>query len=211
MFTIRWQSVALTMCVAALSLPMLLGQAGCDKKEPSPPSDAPPPPVASGDPPAPQDPQLAKAMEEIAQYRERVEQNPKDVEALVALGNANLMLRRYDHAKGWYEQALKVDPNRRDIRMDLAIALRYLQQPDEAIDQLNLVLAKEPKNAAALYNVGIILLEDKHDQPAAIAKWEALMKAHPDDPRVPQLRQMVEGLKHPTAAAPPPSSAPSGG
>jgi cytochrome c-type biogenesis protein CcmH/NrfG len=210
MFTIRWQFVGLTMFVAALSLPLLLGQAGCDKKASSPPSDAPPS-VASGDPPAPQDPQLAKAMAEIAQYRERVEQDPKDVEALVALGNANLMLRRHENAKGWYEEALKVDPNRLDTRMDLAIAYRYLQKPDEAIEQLKLVLAKEPKNAAALYNVGVILFEDKHDQPGAIAKWEALMKAHPDDPRVPQLRQMVEGLKHPTAAAPPTSSAPSGG
>lgn len=159
----------------------------------------------------PQDPQLAKAMEEIAQYRQRVDQNPKDVEALSALGNVNLTLGRPDHAKEWYERALKIDPNQQGTRMDLAIAFRYMKKPDEAIEQLKVVLAKDPKNAAALFNMGIILLEDKHDQPAAIAKWESLMKAHPDDPRVPQLRQMVEGLKHPTAAVPPTSSAPSGG
>lgn len=209
MLTIRWQSVVLSMCVASLALSMLMGQAGCDKKEPAPPDSSPP--VASGDPSAPQDPRLAKAMEEIAQYRQRVDQNPNDVEALAALGNVNLTLGRPDHAKEWYERALKVDPNHQGTRMDLAIALRYMKKPDEAIAQLKLVLAKEPKNAAALFNTGVILLEDKQDQPAAIAKWESLMKAHPDDPRVPQLRQMVEGLKHPTAAAPPPSSAPSGG
>jgi cytochrome c-type biogenesis protein CcmH/NrfG len=204
-----WKSVRSTAWAVALLLPMLAGQAACDKKEPSPPSDSPPPPIASGGPPTPQDAQLAKLVEEIGQYRQRLEQNPKDLDALVALGNANLMLRRYDDAKGWYEAALKVDPSRIETRMDLAIALQYLHKPDEAIDQLRLVLEKEPKNATALLNYGVILLEEKHDQAGAISKWETLMTAHPDDPRVPQLRQVVEGLKNPTAAAPP--SPPPGG
>jgi cytochrome c-type biogenesis protein CcmH/NrfG len=150
-------------------------------------------------------------MDDIVQYRMRVEKDPKDIEAMVQLGNANLALKRFDHAKDWYERALKIDPTRADIRMDLAIALRYLGKPDDAIAELNRVLAKDPKNAAALYNLGIILLEDKQDQPAAIAKWEAMMKAHPEDPRVPQLRQVVEGLKHPTAGAATTSQAPAGG
>jgi cytochrome c-type biogenesis protein CcmH/NrfG len=203
MSMIPWKSVRSTACAVALVLPVALGQAACDKKEPSPPSEAPPPPVASGTPPVPDNPQLAKLTEEIVAYRKRVELNPKDVEALIALGNANLMMKRYVDAKGWYEEALTVEPNRPETRVDLAIALRYLQQPDAAIEQLKLVLAKDPKNAAALFNTGVILLEDKQDQTGAIAKWETLMKAHPDDPRVPQLRQVVEGLKNPTAAAPP--------
>jgi cytochrome c-type biogenesis protein CcmH/NrfG len=194
----------------AMAAAMFLASTACEKKEPAP-SEAPPPAADSSTPPVPQDPKLAKAMEEIAEYRRRADQNPNDVEALVALGNANLMARRHDHAKDWYERALKVDPNRDDTRLNLAIALRYLHKPDEAIDQLKHVLAKDPKNAAALYNMGIILLEDKHDQTAAIAKWDALMKAHPEDARVPQLRQMVEGLKHPAPGAPTTPSAPPGG
>jgi cytochrome c-type biogenesis protein CcmH/NrfG len=74
---------------------------------------------------------------------------------------------------------------------------------DEAISELNKVLAKDPKNATALYNLGVILLEDKHDQQKAIAKWEALMKANPDYPHTAELSQMVEALKHQPAAAPP--------
>lgn len=194
----------------AMAAAILLVSAGCEKKEPAP-TEAPPPAADSSAHPAPQDPKIAKAMEEIAAYRRRADENPKDLEALVALGNANLMLRRYDHAKDWYERALQVDPKHQDTRMNLAIALRYLQKPDDAIAQLNQVLAEEPKNAAALYNLGIILIEDKHDQTAGIAKWDALMKAHPDDPRVPQLRQMVEALKHPAPGATATPSAPPGG
>jgi cytochrome c-type biogenesis protein CcmH/NrfG len=206
MSTDHLQRILACRWIVAIGIAAALGASACDKKEPGP-SEAPPPAAES----APQDPRLAKAMEEIAKFRARVEQNPKDVEALAELGNVNLALGRPDHAKEWYDRALEVDPNRSATRIDLAIALRNLQKPDEAIAQLKQVLAKEPKNAAALYNLGIILLEDKQDQPAAIARWEAMMKAHPDDPRVPQLRQVVEGLKHPSAAAPPADQPPAGG
>lgn len=184
----------------------LLGLSACGKKEAPSPTEAPPPAASSEVPGGPQiirDPALVKAMDDIVQYRLRVEKDPNDIEALAALGNANLALKRFDHAKDWYDRALKVDPNRTQTRMDLAIALRFLGKPDDAIKELNRVLTKDPKNAAALYNLGVILLEDKHDQQQAIAKWEALMRAHPDYPHATELRQVVESLKHPETASPP--------
>ncbi len=188
---------ALTLGAFALS--------ACQKKESDPPTEAPPPaasPVPGDSPGLPLDPALAKVMDEVAQYRKRVDQNPNDVEAMVQLGNGSLVLKQFDDAKAWYERALAVDPNRTETRMDLAIALRFLGRTDDAINELNKVLANDPKNAAALYNLGVILLEDKHDQTQAIAKWEALMKANPDYPHAAELRQMVETLKHPAAPAP---------
>jgi len=190
-------------CAVAI---LLAGVTACGKKESTPPAEAPPPAASSEGPggsQGPQDPVIAKAVDDIVQYRMRVEKDPKDVEAMAALGNANLALKRFDHAKEWYERALKVDPNRPEIRMNLAIALRFLGKPDDAMAELNRVLAKDPKNATALYNLGVILLEDKHDQQKAIAKWEALMKAHPDYPHATELRQVVESLKNPQPATPP--------
>jgi cytochrome c-type biogenesis protein CcmH/NrfG len=181
------------------------GLLACGKKEAPSPTEAPPPAASSGAPEGAQvirDPALVKAMDDIVQYRMRVEKDPKDTEAMAALGNANLALKRFDHAKDWYERALKVDPNRIETRMDLAIALRFMGKPDDAISELDRVLAKDPKNAGALYNLGVILLEDKHDQQKAIAKWEALMKAHPDYPHATELRQVVESLKNPPPAPP---------
>lgn len=187
----------------AYVLVLLIGFAplACNQKDPEP-SEAPPPTGSTEGAP---DPQVAKAMEELVAYKARVDRNPQDVDALAAMGNANFSLQRFDHAKEWYERALKVDPKRHATRMDLALALRYLGKPDEAVAQLQRVVAVEPTNAAALYNLGVILLEDKNDSRGAVARFEALMKAHPDHPQTPQLRQMVEAIKHPkTAPAPPP-------
>ncbi len=201
-FAFAWCALAMIVAVSS----------ACQKKE-SPPTEAPPPAAstAPGDAQGlPQDPALTKAMDDLAQYRMRVDKDPNDVEALAQLGNANLAMKRFDHAKEWYERALKIDPKRTETRMDLAIALRFLGKPDDAISELNKVLAQDPKNATALYNLGVILLEDKHDTQKAIAKWEALMKANPDYPHTAELRQMVEALKHPAAAAPSAPPAPGG-
>jgi cytochrome c-type biogenesis protein CcmH/NrfG len=184
-----------------LGLVLLVGAVACEKKDKPPVSDAPPPAASSG---APADPKMAKVVEEIIAYKARVDKDPNDVEALAAMGNANMSLGRFDHAKDWYERALKIDPNRTATRMDLAVALRYMGKPDEAIVELKRVLAKEPKNAGALYNLGVVLLEDKQDAKGAIARWETLMKAHPDHPQTAQLRQMVEQIKHPTPTPPAP-------
>jgi len=176
----------------------------CEKKDEPRPEEQPPvassPQTPSG---APSDPKVAKLMEDVIAYRMRVEQDPKDVEAMAALGNANFSLGRFDHAKMWYERALKVDPERVATRIDLASSLRYLKQPDDAMSELKKVLAKDPKNPTALYNLGIILLEDKNDQKGAIACWEALITAHPDHPQAPQLRRMVEAIKQQSPGSPP--------
>jgi cytochrome c-type biogenesis protein CcmH/NrfG len=185
-----------------LGLAVLLGAVvACEKKDKPPVSDAPPPVASSG---APSDPKMAKAMEEVIAYKVRIDKDPNDVEALAAMGNVNMSLGRFDHAKEWYGRALKVDPNRTTTRMDLAVSLRYLGKPDEAIAELKSILAKDPRNAGALYNLGVILLEDKKDEKGAIARWETLMKAYPDHPQTAQLRQMVEQIKHPTSSPPSP-------
>jgi cytochrome c-type biogenesis protein CcmH/NrfG len=186
-----------------LGLALLVGAVvACEKKDKPPVSDAPPP-VASAGPSQP-DPRIAQAMEEVLAYKVRVDKDPNDVEALEAMGNANVSLRRFDHATVWYERALKVDPNRHATRTNLALALRFLGKSDEAIAELKRVLAKDPKNADAIYSLGVILLEDKKDEQGAVARWEALIKAHPDDPRTPQLRQMVKTIRHPTSSPPSP-------
>jgi cytochrome c-type biogenesis protein CcmH/NrfG len=191
--------------IAVLSTLIAVGVA-CQRGE-APPNPEAPPPTGSAES-VPPDPQLVQLTEQIVVYKLRVDKDPKDVEALAGMGNANYALRRFDHAQVWFERALKIDPNRHATRMDLALALRNMGKSDEAITELKRVLTKEPKNAAALYNLGVILLEDKNDQKGAIARWEALMNAHPEYPHTAQLRQLVEEIKHPSSA--PPSPPPGG-
>ncbi|MCI0528003.1 MAG: hypothetical protein L0Y56_11260, partial [Nitrospira sp.] len=75
---------------------------------------APPPPIAPPQGPGPhpgmggdmtQYP-AGRVMEQINQYKQRLEANPKDREALIALGNANFDIQRFDKAKELYLRVL---------------------------------------------------------------------------------------------------------
>jgi len=50
---------------------------------------------------------------------------------------------------------------------------------DAAIAQLNRALADDPKNANALFDLGMIRLQGKKDGRGALAAWQQLLKSNP--------------------------------
>jgi predicted TPR repeat methyltransferase len=197
--------------VALISMPLLFG--GCEKspKESGSPAPAgaqtgptaPPPPIAPPLGPGPH-PGMAggtaqhpagRVMEQINQYKERLETNPKDLEALINLGNANFDIQRFDTAKGLYLRALEIDPQNVLVRTDLASCYRNLGDMDQAFKELNQVLSIDPKHETALYNLGVLLLEEKHNTQAAVATWEKLIAAHPNVTYAADLKKRIEELK----------------
>lgn len=198
----------------------VLGCAKEEKRGPSleaaPPSEAgtpaapsaPPPPIApplGGDPHPPLTGPLSQSManqvmERINQYKERLKADPQDLEALIALGNANFDIQRYEQAKDLYLQALEIDPENVLVRTDLASCYRNLGDTARSLEELNRVLAANPTHETALYNLGVILLNDKQDTQGAISAWEKLIAAHPDVDYAEALQEKVEQLKAGAAA-----------
>jgi cytochrome c-type biogenesis protein CcmH/NrfG len=190
---------------------------GCQKPERVPgaaPSPAPitasketPPAPSPGNPhtsenPVPSSGAPVSFMQKLA----RLDKNPKDIEALVFLANANFDIQRYEKAKEFYSKALEVDPNNAHVRTDLASSYRNLGDPDQALNELNTVLKADPNHEVALYNSGIILLNDKNDTRKAIAVWEKLVQLKPNDPLSNELREKIKELKAgptPVAKQPP--------
>ncbi len=134
-------------------------------------------------------------MERIQEYRQRLDKNPKDLEALVFLGNANYDIQRFDKAAEYYEQALVLDSKNLHVRTDLATCYRNTGKVDQAVKELRQVLAIEPKHENALYNLGIILLNDKKDVKGALKAWDTLVSKDPQDPKYDALRKRVQELK----------------
>lgn len=197
---------------------------GCQKPERVPagaaPSPAPitaskespqPAPSSPGNPhtaenPVPSSGAPVSFMQKLTEYKARLDKDPKDIEALVFLANANFDIQRYEKAKEFYLKALEVDPNNAHVRTDLASSYRNLGDPDQALNELSAVLKADPNHEVALYNSGIILLNDKNDTPKAIAAWEKLVALKPNDPLSNELREKIKELKAgptPVAKQPP--------
>jgi tetratricopeptide (TPR) repeat protein len=135
-----------------------------------------------------------RVMEQINRHKQRLEANPKDLEALIALGNANFDIQRFDKAKELYLRALEIDPENVRVRTDLASCYRNTGDLEQALKELDRVLAIDPKHENALYNLGVLLLNDKQDPKGAAAAWEKLIAAHPHATYASDLQKKVDEL-----------------
>ena len=198
-------------------LALLLLLAGChDAPAPSSVTDAPlpiVPPFASGlieepaEVAAHSDPSAMGAMALIMSYRERLNRDPQDLEALILLANANYDIQRYQEAEALYRQALAIDPELVQPRTDLATALHRQGRSAEAIEELQRVLVVDYKHENALFNLGLLKLAVLNDREGAITVWEQLA-GYTENP---QLKAEVEGMIDQARKAPPqPAGKPSG-
>ncbi len=134
-------------------------------------------------------------MEKLEGFKKKLAKDPKDIEALIFMANANFDIQRFERAQKFYLRALEVDPNNPHIRTDLASTYRHMGNSDKAIDELDHVINEHPNHEIALYNLGIILLNDKEDGARAAKTWERLVKLNPHDPLSDELRKKISEIK----------------
>ena len=138
----------------------------------------------------------AAFMARVTEYKDRLEKNPSDVEAMVFLGNANYDITRFEKASEYYQQVLELDPTNIHVRTDLATSYFNLGNTKNALAEIRKVLGLSPAHETALFNLGVILLQAEGDKAGAIEAWERLIREHPDSPRAQTIRQQIDILKN---------------
>jgi tetratricopeptide (TPR) repeat protein len=154
-------------------------------------------PVTTGQPSA-RDPLMEKGaefMSVVMDYKRRLEKDPKDKDALLFMGNANFDISRFEQAEDYYKRYLDLDPTHPGVRTDLATSYYKTKDVDSAVRELKTVVTRVPYHEAALYNLGLILWQDRHDTAGAIEAWEALLKAHPNHPKAAEVQKLVDEMK----------------
>ena len=95
-------------------------------------------------------------MAKVKEYMARVDQNPDDVEALVGLGNAFLMMRAWDRALVPLIHASELAPGDAGVLKAVGIAYFNKKEYDKASEAYQAILAVAPDDTLALFNLGII-------------------------------------------------------
>lgn len=137
----------------------------------------------------PADPALIKRLED------QLKGDPKNFEALRQLGNLRYDERKYAEAAALYAKALEVQPDDVDVRSDRGGALLQSEQVDEAIKELNAVLAKNPTHPQALFILGVALIEGKNDREGALKSWKKLVASHPDLPELDAVKRQIQQIE----------------
>lgn len=131
----------------------------------------------------------------IEEYRTVLAEDPHNLAATIALGNAFYDAGRWQGAIQYYERALRIDPHSVDAMTDMGTCYRNLGVLDKAIETYLRVIAIEPNHLNALFNLGIIYGEDKKDYRKAVKYWEHLLHLSPKHPQADNIRVSIHAYK----------------
>lgn len=99
-------------------------------------------------------------------YEAMLKRNPKDLQALIGIGNIYFDLGRMsedpkNHQKAidYYKRALAIDPNNSSVRSDMGVEYFNLRMFDLAVKELEKVINKNPDFYQAYYNLGYVYYE----------------------------------------------------
>jgi len=160
-----------------------------EEKVPVPPSSGKP----SQSSPAPAI--TADVQKQISMLQGILKDDPKNLKALVELGNLYFDTDQFDSAIQFYARALELDPKNPDVRTDMGIMYRRKGDPDRAIAEFKKAAQDDPKHVNSRYNMGVVLLHDKADIKGAIQAWEEFLKVEPAGPRAENIRNQMEKMR----------------
>lgn len=147
---------------------------------------------------APQMPSAADmkrmADKQVAPLLADLEKRPNDADLLAKIAHAYMAAQQFQSAQQYYEKSVAVKPNV-DVLNELAFVYVKLGDLDHGIATLNKALTVDPKNPQLLYNLGYFEWKGKADPKAAIAAWQAFLKADPHSPKKAQVEQMLAQAK----------------
>jgi len=141
------------------------------------------------------------ADKQVAPLLEQLQKNPKDADLLAQIGHSYLAAQQFQSAEQYLEQAASVKPDPEALN-ELAFIYVKLGDLDKGIATLNRAVKIDPKNSKVLFNLGYFEWKGKTDPKAAIAAWEAFLKADPKSPKRPEVEQMMAQAKRHLNIAP---------
>jgi cytochrome c-type biogenesis protein CcmH/NrfG len=178
--------------ITGATVAILKGQKGAAR-----PVTVQPPPTASATAPvAPlPGPSPAEMNAKIQALKDIVQKDPKNLSALVELGNLYFDTDQPKEAVEAYSKYLAIKPDNADVRTDMGIMYRKLGDSDRAMQEFRKAAQTDPAHANSRYNIGVVLLHDKQDIKGALKAWEDYLKVDSNSERAVRVKAQMERLK----------------
>ena len=138
-------------------------------------------------------PVVRQAIEEL---KARIAKNPRDVAALVTLGNFYFDAAKFEQAGTYYQRALALDPGNPDVRTDYAVVEHQTGHDLEALAAIDAIIKANPTFTPALFNRGVVLAAIGRRTQAADA-YKHFIAVAPRDPHVADAKTALKELGAP--------------
>lgn len=133
--------------------------------------------------------------DKILQLQKSVQQNPKNLNARIDLGNSLMDAGRFPEAIDAYQKALELDPKNTDVRVDMGTCYRSAGQPDKAAEEYRKAIASNPGHPNAHRNLGIVFAFDFKNKREAIKEFEEYLRVAPNAPDTQKISRLIAELK----------------
>lgn len=110
---------------------------------------------------------------------DKLKTDPANSDLLIQVATVYRSAHQFKEAAEYYDKSLRINPKNVLIRTEMASCLYYDGNVDGALAQLEQSLKDDPKNANALFNLGMIRLDAKKDPKGAVSAWQELLKLNP--------------------------------
>jgi Flp pilus assembly protein TadD len=134
-------------------------------------------------------------MDQEKLLKEALAKDPKDLNALISLGNMMMDASRFSEAVDAYQKVLDIDPKNADVRVDMGTCYKNMGKPDFAVKEYRQALEVNPQHLHALKNLGIVYAYDLHDNKEAVKAFEKALAAAPNDPDAERVKQEIQKFK----------------
>ena len=146
---------------------------------------------------------LSPVMGELNQLRQRLEEDPEDLSALVQLGDLLFQIGMWSEAVRFYERGLEVSPEDPDLLTVSGLCYREMRQFDKALGRFNEAHRLDPSHWQSLYNTALVAGLDLGQFDQAEAALLKLESGFPSNPRLRELRKAITEAREKVSASPP--------
>lgn len=143
----------------------------------------------------------------VADLMKKISANPKDAASYQALGDIYFQAGQYQTASEWDQKVLGIDPNNVTGLLSDGAAQFNLGNADKAQTDWQKVIALNPKQAEAYYDLGFLYLsKNPPDMTKVKAMWQKVVEIDPTSDVAKTVQQHLKSL----SSSAPSSSAPAG-
>jgi tetratricopeptide (TPR) repeat protein len=133
--------------------------------------------------------QQGAAMNAVAEMMQQLKENPDDVGLLTNLGRQFLTMGAWDRAENFFGRALVQEPTNTDLMGMLAVAKFRQDQHQEAAQLFEQIIAMQPDNAQARFNLAAIYKHFLDREAEAQALFREVVAMQPEDQELVRMAQ----------------------
>lgn len=131
----------------------------------------------------------------IAELRSFLRDNPRNIQAMVALGDLYYEGKQIREAIGVFEEAVKLEPKSVHIQNDLGGLYMQTGAFDLALERFQKALDIDPNHLNSLFHMGIIYRYNKRDNKKALEIFEKILSKNPEPEMIKLVKDEIAKIK----------------